>query len=85
MEHELAVSVNNKKQMSDALNTQGVSFAIRGTYSKAIDYYTKSLKMREELGDKRGIATSLFNIGAIYHEQGNLANAIEYYLSLIHI
>ena len=45
--------------MALALNTQGGSFYIIGDYTKAIDYYTKSLKIQEELGKKSGIAISL--------------------------
>jgi serine phosphatase RsbU (regulator of sigma subunit) len=79
LQYDLAESVNKKKQMSTALNTQGASFYFKGDLAKAIDYYTKSLKIREELGNKIGIAMSLGNIGVIYEKQGNYANAIEYY------
>ena len=34
MRYDFAESTNNKKFMADALNTQGVSFAIRSNYSK---------------------------------------------------
>ena len=62
---DLAETTGNKKWMASALNTQGVSFAIRGDYAKAIEYYTKSLKIKEEIGDKKGISYSLNNIGLL--------------------
>ncbi|MFN3916578.1 MAG: tetratricopeptide repeat protein [Flavobacteriales bacterium] len=68
-----------KKQMSDALNTQGVSFHIQGDYAKAIDYYTRSLKIDEEIGDKKRISPSLNNIGNVYSDQGDYTKAIDYY------
>ena len=34
-------------------------------------YYTKCLKIKEEIGDKKGIASSLNNIGNIYQSQVN--------------
>ena len=85
LQYDFAESINNKKQMANSLNTQGVSFHIRDDYAKAIDYYTRSLKIREELGDKKGIAVSLSNIGIIYHDQGDYAKAIDYYTRSLQI
>ena len=47
-------------------------------YANAIDYYTQSLKIREEIGDKQGIANSLNNIGNIYKDQGDYTKALDY-------
>ena len=79
LQHDFAKSVNNKKQMANAIQTQGASFYIRGDYAKAIDHYTRSLKIREEIGDKKGIASSLNNIGLIYKQQGDYDKAIEHH------
>ena len=46
---------------------------------KAVSYYQKSLKMREELGDKRAIANILNNIGVIYDDADDLDKALQYY------
>lgn len=46
---------------------------------KAVDYYSKSLKMREELGDKRAIANVLNNMGVICDDFDDLDKALEYY------
>ncbi|HIA37088.1 MAG TPA: tetratricopeptide repeat protein, partial [Flavobacteriales bacterium] len=85
LQYDFAESVNNKKQMAAALNTQGVSIYLRGDYAKAIDYYTRSLKIKEEIGDKKGISASLNNIGNIYKNQGDYANALDYYTRCIKI
>jgi len=85
LEYDFAKSVTNKKWMAHALNTQGVSFAIRSDYTKAIDYYTRCLKIDEELGDKSGIAISLNNIGSIYQKQGDFVKAIDYYTKSLKI
>ncbi len=79
LQYELAKDKGLKSHMAWALNTQGVSFAIRGDYSKAIGYYTKSLKIKEEIGNQKAISSSLSNIGMIYKNQGNYAKAIDYY------
>jgi len=78
LQYDFAESVNNKKQMAGALTTQGVSFK-RSDYAKAIDYYTRSLNIREELGDKKGTAMCLNNIGILYKNQGDYAKAMDYY------
>ncbi len=65
--------------MAGALNTQGISFAIRGNYPQALNHYQRSLKILEETGDKNRIASSLNNIGLIYNNQGNYPKALDYF------
>ena len=44
-----------------------------------MEYILKCLEIDKELGDKRGMANSYHNIGAIYKNQGNMEKALEYY------
>jgi len=64
---------------AEAYNIQGVSFWLRANYLEATNYYERSLKIREEIGDKKGIAASLYNIGNIYLRQGNYPQALDYH------
>ncbi|MEH6535650.1 MAG: adenylate/guanylate cyclase domain-containing protein [Psychroserpens sp.] len=64
---------------AEAYNIQGVSFWLKANYLKALDYYKRSLKIREEIGDKKGISASLYNIGNIYLRQGNYPQALDYH------
>ena len=73
------IKVFFKKSKAYALNNFGIIYADHGDYSKAIDYYTRSLKIQEKLGNKKGIASSLNNIGLIYSGQGDYSKAIDYY------
>lgn len=68
-----------KKSLSLALNSIGIIFYNKGDNDKALNYYSRSLKIREEIGDKKGIAATLNNFGIIYQDQGDYAKAIEYY------
>ena len=68
-----------------ALNNIGSSYTYQGNYAKAIESYTQSLKIKEEIGNKKGIAHSLNNIGVIYKEQGDYARAIESYTQSLKI
>jgi len=47
---------------------------------KGLDYFFKSLKIMEEIGDKRGVTYSLNNIGGVYLDKGEAALAKEYAL-----
>jgi serine phosphatase RsbU (regulator of sigma subunit) len=48
-------------------------------YKTALSYFEKSLKLREELGDKRSIAMSYNSLGACNDRMNNLDKALELY------
>ena len=64
---------------AEAYNIQGVSFWVKTNYLEAVNYYQRSLKIREEIDDKKGISASLYNIGNIYLRQGNYLQALDYH------
>lgn len=67
------------KHLANALNNIGYLANIKGDTQTALDYYKKSLKIQEEIGDKRGIANSLNNMAAFYQNQGEITKALEYH------
>jgi len=85
LQYDFAHKKGKKKDMANALHTQGASFYLQGDYANAIAYYTQSLKIRKEIEDKQGIASSLNNIAMIYQKQGDHANAIAYYMQCLKI
>lgn len=64
---------------SAALNNLGFINNDLGDIAKALEYHHKSLRLREEIGDKNGIALSFNNIGYVYNSQGDTVKALEYY------
>jgi adenylate cyclase len=64
---------------TDGYSIQGGSFYAKGNYPKALEYFDRSLKISEEIGNKVGIAKVLNNIGSIYKNQSNYPKALEYY------
>ena len=64
-----AISLNNFAYLAES----------QGDISTALDYNYQSLKIREEIGNKKGIGTSLNNIGIIYDNQGRITEALDYY------
>ncbi len=77
--YEMAGEMHSRKYQALALNVQGASFSLRGDNTRAIAYFTRSLKIMEALNDQKGIASCLNNIGVIYNEQGNYQKAGDYY------
>ena len=79
-EHPQTVKLYFKKSLAIALNNTGYYYNHnKGEILKALEYYHKSLKIKEELGEREGVANSLNNIGAIYRVQGDIPKALEYY------
>jgi serine phosphatase RsbU (regulator of sigma subunit) len=75
---QLAREKKSKVFESKALNMIGASFQVRGNYVKAIDSYQKCLKLYEELGDIKGIASAMGNIGSLYIELKEYSKALGY-------
>jgi tetratricopeptide (TPR) repeat protein len=65
--------------MGITLGNIGIVHADKGEYDKALEYYDKSLKIEEELGDKRGMGDTLNNIGIVHLNKGEYDTALEYY------
>ena len=57
----------------------GVSKYLNSDNPKALEYYQRSLKIAEEIGDKTGMASTIGNIGIIFYYQGDYPKALEYY------
>ncbi len=62
---------NCKSQIKDACMRAGVQ--------KALEYYLRSLKIKEEIKDINGIGISLNNIGGIYNFLKDYDKALEYF------
>ena len=62
----------------NAYYLMGVSNYLKSDYTKALDYYQRSLKINEEIGDKKASASTINNIGIIYKQQGEYPKALKY-------
>ena len=65
--------------MAISLNRIGVILRTQGDFNKAIDYYLRSIKISNEIDDKKMLAISFNSIGIVYSEQGNYNKAIDYF------
>jgi tetratricopeptide (TPR) repeat protein len=67
------------QHLAGALNNSGFLAQQKGDVPKALEYFTKSLNLRDQTGYKEGVAVCLSNIGVIYDNQGDIPKALEYY------
>ena len=68
-----------KKSLGLALNSLGIIFYDKGENIKALDFYSRSLKLRESIADKKGVAATLNNLGIVYQDQADYKRAIDSY------
>jgi serine phosphatase RsbU (regulator of sigma subunit) len=57
----------------------------KGDIPQALNYYLKSLKIKEEIQDSAGIGTTLVNLGYNYDKLGEYSKALDYYKKSLHI
>lgn len=68
---------------SYAMSLQDKGFAAEGfagNITAALDYYYRCKRIQEEIGDKKGLSSTINNIGIALHSQGNMSKALEYYM-----
>ena len=65
--------------LASAYNNMGFIYHGKANTSKAMEYYYKSLKIFEKIGDQKGISTILNNLAKIYLEQEEITMALDYY------
>ena len=84
----LALSENKPQKVylkyyGAALNNDGYLVERKGNIALAINRYLKALKLREQAGDKYGIAETLHNIGLFYKNREDTGKALEYLLKAL--
>jgi tetratricopeptide (TPR) repeat protein len=62
-----------------SLTSLGIAYDSQGEYNKAIEYHQQSLVIKQEIGDRSGIAKSFNNLGNAYDSLGEYNKAIEYH------
>ncbi len=77
---ELAQTSKDKMHEAEAHHKLGGAYYFLSDYSKALENYKKSLLIREELSDNKGVANISNNIGMIFQELGNYDKALDNYM-----
>jgi tetratricopeptide (TPR) repeat protein len=77
---EIYLVIGDIRKLSRALNNMADIYGdYLKEYKKAKILYEKALKIKEELGDKEGIALVKSNLGVLYGHMGNLSLALTYF------
>ncbi len=74
-----------KKNLSRVYNSIGNVYSTLGNYPQSLKNHQDALRLRNEIGDKSGIASSYNNIGIIYKDQGNYVEALKNHFSSLKI
>lgn len=82
---QAAVKKAAQKGRANAYNNIGIIYNEQGSFDKALESHFASLKINEELQDKKGISASMNNMGLIYDKQGNNDKALESHLASLKI
>lgn len=69
-EKSLAMCAGNLECIASNKNGLGRVYEALGNDIKALPYYEEALKIERQRNNGDGIATNLFNVGAIYYRQG---------------
>jgi len=77
---ELAQTSKDQMQEAEAYHKLGGAYYFLSDYSKALENYKKSLLIREELSDNKGVANISNNIGMIFQELGIYDKALDNYM-----
>lgn len=67
------------KYLAKAKSNLGYIYEHEGNMSKALEQYLNSLTIREKIGNKKDIASTLNSIGFIYEHLSDIPKALEYY------
>ena len=79
---KLAEKTGFKRGLCYSYDDIGVIYAIQANYPIAREYFLKSLKIKQELGDKKGVSGLYLNIAG---QQGKYTEALDYNLKSLKI
>ncbi|MFX0168370.1 MAG: tetratricopeptide repeat protein [Candidatus Hodarchaeota archaeon] len=76
---KLVDSTEIQRRKARLRHHEGIFYWFRGDLEKAIDSHQQSLRIKTELGDRRGMARSFNNLGLVYWSKGDLRQSLNYY------
>ncbi len=83
---ELAQTIDSQIWMAIASNTKGVSFKVKDDFFNALKSYQQGLELASAIGDQTTVKPHLLNnIGNVYYNLGDHANAIRYYIESLQL
>ena len=65
--------------MGYSLNNIGIVHKALKDYDNAIDYYKRSLSIKEEFGDMQAISVTLSNLGKVFKIKGEYEKSLSFF------
>ena len=75
----LVLMPQGSREASAYLHQLGMVAQRRGDYDAALDWYRKSLAIKEQLGNRAGMASSYHQLGVVAHDRGDYDAALDWY------
>jgi tetratricopeptide (TPR) repeat protein len=75
----LEIVPNRSRSAAAFTHELGIIAQQRGNYDQALDWYRQALAIKEELGDRAGMASSYGQLGIIAQQRGDYEKALGYY------
>ncbi len=73
------MQLKGKHAFADACNNIGYAYQSQGDIASSMVYYQKSLQIRRDINDQRGLGDSYVNIGYTLEQKGDIPKALEHY------
>lgn len=70
---------SSKEIQAETLSLLGRAYSTLGENNLAHEYFIKVIKLREEVGDKKGLTEDLYSLGSLFFYQKNYEEALENY------
>jgi tetratricopeptide (TPR) repeat protein len=68
----LAMSIDDRRGIAEALNNLGQLYMVAGDYIKAYEKFEQAHRINDEMGDISGKASNLNNVGSLMHKLHNI-------------
>ncbi len=75
----LAKTAENSSQIAHCFNVHGIIVRNWGQFTRAIEYFNKSLYLYENHGTRKNVATLLGNLGVAYKNIHDYSKSLEYF------
>jgi adenylate cyclase len=80
IQYAYAESKGLKKDMANALSVQGQALQTLGDMPGAIQHFLRQLTLDQDIGNHKRVASTYYNIGAIYLNRADHGRALDYFL-----
>ncbi len=77
---KLFIIINDSSQIAAAYNNMGNVYKKTGDQAKSMEFYFKSLQIKEAMGDYIGTSSSHVNISNLYSQMNDSVNALKFAL-----